>query len=559
MIRRIFAYVMATTNTPISINLLIVLSSVRFSLANDGQCSEYVLTTTGLDCNTGICRVGVKNYENLFPMVNVDQLRGEQCFHEQACAYCDCNEDEVDPGRAGTTGIECDTKFVRCPDGKQVCFHGAPCVEVGEMNGYVCGCSYIQDGYNANLGEHCEYLATSTCYGRSTFGSYQPFCTNNGECRFGTDGEDEEKCDCKEGFYGVHCEFKKDPNCDLECKNGGFCNTGADSFYREQTSKSYCVCPEGYSGDTCQYTDAEDCRGSVCMNGSTCRSEYVNGNTNYFCDCSNVDKVDEAGNKIPHAGKDCETPATTMCTGQDGYTDEEYFCTNGGTCPTDPHLPCTCPQPFSGSHCEFKGEETKECSYQCENGGVCFFGDTPDYHGVDRTPIGETEMHCKCPPEYTGLHCENDRIILCDDKHHCENGGKCVQDGDEFTCDCTGTFHAGSHCELPATTLCGALGYCVNGGSCEQSDNLVFKSHCVCDPPFYGNYCEYEDLGSSANKVFLGFTISTLGLFAGFVTVKYFENRKVEYEHQTLDGGPKICLDGKDADNQAYDKENNIT
>ena len=244
-----------------------------------------------------------------------------------------------------------------------------------------------------------------------------------------------------------------------------------------------------------------------------------------------------------------------MCKGQDGYDDENYFCTNGGTCPTDPHLPCTCPQPFSGPRCEFKGEEVKECSYSCENGGTCFFGDTPDYYGVDRNRQSDTEMHCKCPPEYTGLHCEDEAIVLCDDKHYCENGGKCVEDGDSFKCDCAGTLHAGSNCETHATTLCSGFGYCANGGSCIIGDDLVssLQSHdgCHCTPPFSGDYCEYKDKGGVAGKVFLGVTISTFGLLTIFLSMYYIRRKNKDgkdYNHRTVNEGqgPKVYPDSED-------------
>jgi len=501
------------------------------------------------------CRVGFKHYDEYFRLVNTATLSNGVCT-ENICAYCDCEEDDVTPGFIGMTGRECDIEFTRCPDGVQVCFNGAPCVEVNHK--YVCSCPYTTDPVLTYAGEHCEYVASdfcamSTSYDVSESGRW--FCTNNGNCRNGATNP-EDICRCKEGYYGLHCEFKEEkPVCDIKCENDGICNTGIKDYsnydvtlanflkHGDEETSSYCVCPDGWTGLTCQYR-VEECGSSVCLNGASCKS----GMGGYYCDCSDVDLTNSDGNVIPYAGTSCERVYTTMC----GFDNTGYFCTNGGSCPAELHLPCECPEDFHGPKCEFEGGARKStCTLGCKNDGVCHFGDGPEitiYDNLNLTmPDIRIGMHCLCPTGYAGYFCENAIDICGNFEHHCQNKGKCVMEGSEYKCDCntdsSDTPYAGVHCEHRATTFCVRPGastefLCTNEGECKEILVPGVKTHpgCICNPEHTGKYCDlnvtknqgqgiiYEV--NTLTKIFLGITI-VLTLFGVSIFLTMFIRMKL--------------------------------
>jgi len=160
----------------------------------DTECSSE--PSTGIDplskrCPRGEdgirhkCMIGFdKQYDELFPGVNAVELFDTSC-DDSRCEYCDCEEIYVDRGKSGMTGRECDVEFKRCPDGKQVCFHGAPCVKILGTKDYVCGCPLIPELITF-VGEHCEYTPSDFCETDSNYDISKSgiwFCTNNGTCR----------------------------------------------------------------------------------------------------------------------------------------------------------------------------------------------------------------------------------------------------------------------------------------------------------------------------------------------------------------------------------------
>jgi len=577
----------------------LILSWGRYSLPSVSADTNPICPSTSrsqLQCARGdnndplTCRVGTKSYSQLFPQVNIAILSAEQECTGNNCRYCDCEEADVQPGGAGLTGKNCDIEFNLCPDNKQVCFHGAPCMPV--KDDYVCGCPYTSDPDRKYIGSHCEYEADKYCPVNNSqltdiSKSGEWFCTNNGEC-IDDETDLEDKCECEWGYYGLHCEYKdEEPDCTLDCENGGTCNTGVkdyteydddnianfltdddfDHFYDEEfESLTYCICPVGYTGNTCEL-QIDDCGDGVCLNGATCRL----GLSGHYCDCTDIDITDSNGQSISHAGASCERFATTMCDASvDGFPDvlnTEFFCTNGGKCPTDLHLPCNCLRGFSGPRCEFEGvsnqgdtnqgDTKRDCSLKCENGGNCFFGDAPDnslFDGFDiSSPSGR---HCKCPPGYTGFLCETEIEVCGDSDHHCLNNGKCVQDDIGYKCEC-GTDssdmpHAGLSCESPATSYCAGPGaskdfFCTNEGVCKDQVLAGTTTHpgCTCDLGYEGKYCELKgnrkNLNGTASKAFMGFTITLFGLFAIFLAVYYSHTEKVrkpDCVHRKLCGVP---------------------
>ena len=65
---------------------------------------------------------------------------------------------------------------------------------------------------------------------------------NNTEYCFDSNGNEEFKCECNEGFDGKRCENE----CPLECKNDGFCTTEIE--VTTGTNKWKCFCAGNFSG-----------------------------------------------------------------------------------------------------------------------------------------------------------------------------------------------------------------------------------------------------------------------------------------------------------------------
>jgi hypothetical protein len=94
---------------------------------------------------------------------------------------------------------------------------------------------------------------------------------------------------------------------------------------------------------------------------------------------------------------------------------------------------------------------------------------------------GASNMHCDCPPGWTGLLCDRHKYVMCreNNSHSCYHGGKCVPGladqygNDQLFCDCSdviatdGTKYVGKYCEMSFGQIydsdAGGL-FCVNGG-----------------------------------------------------------------------------------------------
>jgi len=195
----------------------------------------------------------------------------------------------------------------------------------------------------------------------------------------------------------------------------------------------------------------------------------------------------ENGDYSQIAGEFCEKKHTKMCPAPPGFDPLDYFCVNDGECPVDSHGYCKCDANHSGPRCEFEVESEKECTLDCFNGGKCFFGEagtTPhDVYDFNNAVTGNQKdnMHCKCPLGYAGENC-GILINHCGEtpgQHACLNGGECVNNNDEFTCNCAATQNdglgvafAGAACEYAATVFCGGdfagiHSFCTNNGECK--------------------------------------------------------------------------------------------
>ena len=134
----------------------------------------------------GTCKVGKKVYPDFIPKAP---------FLKEAIdgKYCDCDESKD----SGThTGLKCGVKYEVCPDDEMICFHGAPCVENSDGDGYLCDCSQATSLGNLSsdgspgvfAGTHCEMEASSFCgeEGHSDddvdLNDGRWFCTNGAVC-----------------------------------------------------------------------------------------------------------------------------------------------------------------------------------------------------------------------------------------------------------------------------------------------------------------------------------------------------------------------------------------
>uniref|UniRef100_A0A668RG20 Slit homolog 1b (Drosophila) n=1 Tax=Oreochromis aureus TaxID=47969 RepID=A0A668RG20_OREAU len=231
------------------------------------------------------------------------------------------------------------------------------------------------------------------------------------------------------------------------------------------------------------------CVSSPCQNQGICKVHHTQ---QYTCVC-----------KSGFTGKHCETPVDACVSNP---------CTNGGTCLSDEQtrgFSCACAFGFHGTFCEVNVDDCED--HGCENGATC----------VD----GVGNYTCLCPPNYTGLLCEEEEGVCspgrnpcqhqstcvstpngprcvcipgwvgpdcgidyneCVD-HRCQNGAQCVDHLDGYSCVCPQGY-SGEFCEvaLPAPLRC-QLAQCQNGALCEEK---LGTAVCQCLPGFEGQNCE---------------------------------------------------------------------
>lgn len=180
-----------------------------------------------VDCeNNGICKIGVKNFDNLSPALQEYfdlQVEGHD-------AHCICP--------TSFTGLHCEIR--KSPCGDTHCLNGSICKFSFDFdNQYHCDCGEIP-GLKMYAGDSCESASTSVC--DAPLGYNREFCTNNGRCPKNA----WDACECPVDYSGPRCEFliQHHKECDLPCKNGGTC-----SF--DSTFDMYCKCPVGLTGDRC--------------------------------------------------------------------------------------------------------------------------------------------------------------------------------------------------------------------------------------------------------------------------------------------------------------------
>jgi len=494
--------------------------------------------------NNGTCETGPKDMEQILGVDEVGLITPEIDG-----MHCEC-PGENPTSKYGFTGVQCDTVFERCQDGS-VCFNSGYCVaDSTNINKFHCAC-LADDEYAVNgifAGVTCENPATSFCSTNDEWyalTSSRWFCTNRGKC---VDNEDDvtKKCECESGYFGLHCEYDQNEICSLQCENGGVCKSGAKDYKSlmqaglnlnefvggNNIEGEFCVCPKGYDGVRCELENHTKCGAGICFNGGMCMEEvdFKGDVSEYYCDC---DCTEIAGKYCQH------NEGVSMCPYPEDHNPSAYYCANGGFCAMETHLPCDCEVGYTGNHCEVKEEIKKTdvietCDKKCQNGGNCFFGEHPLEDGKlkketmdDKLSFLDDNQHCRCPDGYIGLNCEQRYQKCHSGEHFCLNGSDCVEDNDEFTCDCNAAAtklisYAGHYCQHAATSFCSKTGgksFCTNHGTCrgevgEGQDHVG----CDCKEGWTGDYCEYEltemRTDGIATRAFIGFLAALFGLLS---------------------------------------------
>ncbi|XP_061473966.1 stabilin-1 [Rhineura floridana] len=224
-------------------------------------------------------------------------------------------------------------KKIRCPYGSALAETpgdgSLPRCELRSGGRKIVGChftcitvSLVSACYPGYYGHMCEM-----CPGKP--GNW---CSGNGVCQDGTDGNGE--CQCHEGYHGTACEMcqpgRYGANCKSECNcRHGICNEGL-------LGDGSCTCSTGFKGASCDEEVGKDfCNGTCdkhanCVNGSAitrptclCSAGYTGNGTS----CTEIDPcaVGYGGCSI-HANctKVAAGQATCLC--KDGYAGDGTIC-----------------------------------------------------------------------------------------------------------------------------------------------------------------------------------------------------------------------------------------
>ncbi|XP_034392503.1 slit homolog 1b [Cyclopterus lumpus] len=231
------------------------------------------------------------------------------------------------------------------------------------------------------------------------------------------------------------------------------------------------------------------CVTSPCQNHGVCQ---VHDTELYTCTC-----------KSGFTGKHCETPVDACVSNP---------CTNEGICISDEQtrgFSCACAFGFHGTFCEVNVDDCQD--HGCENGATCVddVGNytclcPPNYTGLlceeeegscspGRNPCQHqstcvstpTGSRCVCIPGWVGPDCGLDYDECVD--HRCQNGAQCVDHLDGYSCVCV-QGHSGDLCEVapPSSPLCRRTP-CQNGAACAEETGAAV---CRCPPGFEGQSCE---------------------------------------------------------------------
>ncbi|XP_038150674.1 hyaluronan-binding protein 2 [Cyprinodon tularosa] len=140
-------------------------------------------------------------------------------------------------------------------------------------------------------------------------------------------------------------------------------------------------------------------------------------------------------------------------------------CLNNGVCKEKRRrgYKCECPKPFRGRNCE-KGPRV--CRRGVCGRGECVLTSTPPYY------------ECKCKYPFQPPDCK--RYSVCE-PNPCRNGGQCIQDGNDFDCQCSEGFR-GRFCHVGPNDCYVGDGETYRGNVSETEDGhdcLYWNSHFI--------------------------------------------------------------------------------
>jgi len=256
---------------------------------NDPLCANF-------PCEFGYsCVVGRKPYTTMgiftdemidtLPFFELDNINSQ---------YCNCEEYDVEAGHGGMTDVTCGTMFSRCPD-NLICFHGAPCVEVGG-DSYACDCSRSKNNFNLPLrGEHCGYIVNAE-QDDDIIDSIEnnevdtdPLCHQD---QGYADPEDATRLTCESGYkcrvgqkgYKSMAVFTEEmidtiPLFEIDNLDGEYCDCEESSIGRGKS---------GMTGVACSTTFTRCGDDSVCLHGAPCKYVGKVKESEHMCDCAHI-------------------------------------------------------------------------------------------------------------------------------------------------------------------------------------------------------------------------------------------------------------------------------
>ncbi|CAM9664642.1 unnamed protein product [Bubo scandiacus] len=144
-------------------------------------------------------------------------------------------------------------------------------------------------------------------------------------------------------------------------------------------------------------------------------------------------------------------------------------CVHGDCVDAVADFQCECFRGFIGKTCDINVDDCVR--HQCLNGATCIDG----VYGYS----------CKCPPQYSGPHCEWPfPPEQCGENFTCLNGGECVSESWGANCSCRPGF-TGRNCQININEC--DPNPCQNGGTCQDSEN---KYECLCSASYTGERCD---------------------------------------------------------------------